>query len=119
MTDKTIEETMNLDWAVNPATHLWMTFLPTIPGYCHPRYVNAAAEVEKHEDGWGYQIDVSIKEDGTAADLVFLTNRDFDIPNMRTAREMKQKVGQLTIEQIKAKLKEKGYEPTYKWTVND
>ncbi|MBQ5557065.1 MAG: hypothetical protein IIT36_00410 [Aeriscardovia sp.] len=119
MTDKTIEETMNLDWAVNPATHLWMAFLPTITGYCHPRYVNAAAEVKKQGDSWGFQIDVSIKEDGTAADLVFLTNRDFTIPNGKTAREMKQKVGQLTIPQIKAKLKEKGYEPTYQWTVND
>lgn len=119
MTDKTIEETTNLDWAINPAIHLWMTFLPTIPGYCHPRYVNAAAEVEKHEDGWGYQIDVSVKEDGTAADLVFLTNQDFNIPNGATAREMKQKVGQLTVNQIKSKLREKGYEPTYQWTVND
>lgn len=114
MTDtKTIDDLMDLDWAVNPATHLWMTFLPTIPGYCDPRYINAAAEVEKHEDGWGYQIDVSVKEDGTAADLVFLTNRDFNIPNGETAREMKQKVGQLTIEQIKSKLLEKGYPPTY------
>lgn len=119
MTDKTIEETTDLDWAVNPATHLWMTFLPTITGYCDPRYVNAAAEVEKHEDGWVFQIDVSIKEDGTAADLVFLTNQDFNIPNMRTAREMKQKVGQLTIGQIKEKLQENGYPPTYQWTVND
>lgn len=117
-TIKTIDETTDLDWAeMTPG--LWMCFLPTITGYCDPRYVNAAAEVEKHGDGWGFQIDVSVKEDGTAADLVFLTNQDFDTPNGATAQEMKQKVGELSIPQIKSKLREKGYPPTYKWTIND
>lgn len=119
MTDtKTIEETTDLDWTeMKPG--LWMTFLPTITGYCHPRYVNAGAEVEKQGDGWHYQIDVSIKEGETADAIVHLTNQDFNIPNGATAQDMKQAVGNLTIPQIKAKLREKGYEPTYQWTVND
>lgn len=50
MTDKTIDETTDLDWVMMKPT-LWMTFLPTITGYCHPRYVNAAAEVEHDSDG--------------------------------------------------------------------
>jgi hypothetical protein len=29
---------------------------------------------------------------------------------------MKRMVGSLTLEQIKAKLREKGYEPTYQWS---
>lgn len=116
MTDKTSEETMNLDWAEMTPT-LWMTFLPTIPcftGFMQPR-VNTAAEVVKQGDSWVYQIDVAVKDNEDGINMVFLTNQDFNIPNTATAREMKQKVGQLTIEQIKSKLREKGYEPAYQW----
>lgn len=115
---KTIDETTDLDWVEMKPT-LWMTFLPTITGYMHPRYANAGAEVEHFYDGWHYQIDVSVKEDGGADDIVSLTNQDFGVENGATATEMKQAVGSLTIPQIKSKLREKGYEPTYQWTVND
>ncbi len=116
MTDKTIDETTDLEWVQMKPT-LWMTFLPTITGYMHPRYVNAAAEVTKHGDSWSYQIDVSVKEDGGADDIVSLTNQDFGVENGATAHEMKQAVGSLTIPQIKSKLREKGYAPTY--PIND
>lgn len=118
MTDKTINDMMDLDWA-NPKPHLWMAFLPTITGYMHPRYANAFAEVEKHGDTWGYQLDISVKADGTAADIVFLTNKDFNVEDGASASDMKRMVGCLTLERIKNKLREKGYEPTYQWTVND
>lgn len=115
MTDKIIDETTDLEWVQMKPT-LWMCFLPTITGYMHPRYVNAFAEVEKHGDTWGYQLDISVKADGTAADIVFLTNKDFNVEDGASASDMKRMVGCLTIPQIKAKLREKGYEPTYQWS---
>lgn len=119
MTDtKTIDDMMDLDWA-NPAPNLWMTFLPTITGYCHPRYINAVAEVEKHGDTWAYQLDICVKQDGSMNDLVFLSNKDFQVEDAASATDMKRMVGTLTLERIKAKLIEKGYEPTYQWTIND
>ena len=118
MTDKIIDETTDLEWVQMKPT-LWMCFLPTITGYMHPRYVNAAAEVTKHGDSWSYQIDVDTKETESASAMVFLTNKDFDTSNGATATEMKQAVGSLTIPRIKAKLREKGYPPTYQWTIND
>lgn len=112
MADTTIDDMMDLDWA-NPTPNLWMAFLPAIPGYCDPRYVNAVAEVEKHEDRWGYQLDIAVKQDGSMNDLVFLSNKDFQVEDGASATDMKRMVGTLTLEQIKAKLREKGYEPTY------
>lgn len=118
MTDKTIDETTDLEWVQMKPT-LWMCFLPTITGYMHPRYANAAAEVTKHGDSWSYQIDVDTKENEDASAMVFLTNKDFNVEDGATATEMKQAAGSLTIPQIKSKLREKGYPPTYQWTIND
>ena len=112
MTDKTINDMMDLDWA-NPKPHLWMAFLPTITGYMHPRYANAFAEGEKHGDTWGYQLDISVKADGTAADIVFLTNKDFnedfDIPAASTAEGMMSAVDNLTTDDIVRVLTAKGF----------
>lgn len=109
---------MNLDW-LHCQTGNYKAMLPDIPGY--PISISGPLRSLSHcvwlirpnwdtrdvTDKWTFTIGLHLK-DGR---LVELTNEDLHIPGTATADELKKAVENLTVEDIAAAFKKKGYQP--------
>lgn len=107
---------MNLDW-LHCQTGNYKAMLPDIPGYpiggpfhffshlvtlLHPGW-----DTRDVKTVWTFDISLHLKSGGTAT----LTNEDLNIPGTATADELKKAVENLTVEDIAAAFKKKGYQP--------
>lgn len=107
---------MNLEWRECQTGNI-IAPLPVIPGYptggpfrffshlvtlLHPGWDRRNVKTV-----WTFDISLHLKTGGHPV----LTNEDLNIPGMKTVEEMMQAVGKLSVEDIAAAFREKGYEP--------
>lgn len=109
-------EKMNPNWRECQTGNI-IAPLPDIPGYpiggpfhffSHlVTLVRPGWDTRNVKTVWTFDISLHLQTGGTAT----LTNEDLNIPGTKTADELKQAVENLTVEDIAAKFKEKGYGP--------
>lgn len=107
---------MNLEWRECQTGNI-IASLPDIPGYPYGgpfrffshlvTLIHPGWDTRNVTDKWTFDISLHLKSGGTAV----LTNEDMNIPGTKTMEELKQAVEQLTVENIAAAFKEKGYQP--------